>query len=779
MRSPGPRGATRPISVFALATLLAACDAGSTPTPTATMPTPASGADASAENASVADRAVLVALYEATDGPNWTNSENWLTDKPIGEWYGVYVDGQGRTISLWLPSNNLKGSIPSELGDLGSLRRLMLGSNPLGGRIPPELGRLGNLEELHLIDNKLTGPIPPELGDLGSLEYLGLSYNDLSGSIPPELGNLSSLRRLWLWATGLSGLIPPELGNLGNLESLTLGDSKLSGRIPPWIGDLANLRSLSLAQNELTGPIPPELRRLSNLVSLRLSYNRLTGTIPPWLGEMETLEHLSLSGNELTGPIPAELANLDRLKGLLLGHNGLSGPIPPELGDLANLTLLWLYGNSLSGPIPSELGRLANLSLLDLSSNQLSGSIPSGFGDLGNLSGLYLYENELTGPIPSELGRLGGLQDLFLANNDLDGGLPPSIGNLRELRRLQLSNNAALSGELPRELVSLGLLETLQADGTALCAPNDPDFQAWLEGVRTRRIASCALTMPAYLTQAVQSGAFPVPLVAGEQALLRVFLTAGTDTDERLPAVRARFYRNGRASYVKYIPAGSHPIPTEVDEGDLSKSVNAMIPGRVIQPGLEMVLEIDPDTLLDPNLGVPRRIPEAGRLAVETLAMPLLDLTQIPFLWSERPDSAIIRQVDAMAADPENHELLWATRTLLPVGDLYVTAHEPVTTSSNDAHDLIGETRAIRTLEGGTGHYMGMMSGRVIGAAGGSLPGRQVEFLGALGLGHGARIRPQLRSAPCAMWRPRLDRFGFSLLRRLHRVLGLRVPRRG
>lgn len=138
-----------------------------------------------------------------------------------------------------------------------------------------------------------------------------------------------------------------------------------------------------------------------------------------------------------------------------------------------------------------------------------------------------------------------------------------------------------------------------------------------------------------------------------------------------------------------------------------------------------MVLEIDPDTLLDPNLGVPRRIPAAGRLAVETLAMPLLDLTQIPFLWSERPDSAIIRQVDAMAADPENHELLWATRTLLPVGDLYVTAHEPVTTSSNDAHDLIGETRAIRTLEGGTGHYMGMMSGRVIGAAGvASLGGR-------------------------------------------------------
>ena len=35
------------------------------------------------------DRAALVALYEATDGENWTNNTNWLSDRPIGEWYGV------------------------------------------------------------------------------------------------------------------------------------------------------------------------------------------------------------------------------------------------------------------------------------------------------------------------------------------------------------------------------------------------------------------------------------------------------------------------------------------------------------------------------------------------------------------------------------------------------------------------------------------------------------------------------------------------------------------
>ena len=71
-----------------------------------------------------------------------------------------------------------------------------------------------------------------------------------------------------------------------------------------------------------------------------------------------------------------------------------------------------------------------------------------------------------------------------------------------------------------------------------------------------------------------------------------------------------------------------------------------------------------------------------------------------------------------MAADPEGHELLELTRVLLPVGDLTVTAHEPVLSSSNDAYDLIAETRAIRVMEGGTGYWMGMMSGEITGAGG-------------------------------------------------------------
>ena len=45
--------------------------------------------------ATSSDRDALVALYNATDGANWKNSENWLSDAPIGEWHGVTTDTNG------------------------------------------------------------------------------------------------------------------------------------------------------------------------------------------------------------------------------------------------------------------------------------------------------------------------------------------------------------------------------------------------------------------------------------------------------------------------------------------------------------------------------------------------------------------------------------------------------------------------------------------------------------------------------------------------------------
>ena len=131
----------------------------------------------------LSDRAALVALYNATDGPNWVNNENWLSDRPLGEWYGVDTDASGRVVSL-----NLSGRIDDK-----TYIRVPHG---LQGRIPPEIGDLMNLESLDLSINSLSGPIPAELVDLANLREVKLSTNRLSGLIPPELSALENLQYL-------------------------------------------------------------------------------------------------------------------------------------------------------------------------------------------------------------------------------------------------------------------------------------------------------------------------------------------------------------------------------------------------------------------------------------------------------------------------------------------------------------------------------------------------------------------------------------------------------
>ena len=381
---------------------------------------------------------------------------------------------------LYLWGNELTGSVPAWLGNLSQLRRLYLQRNRLTGPIPAVLGNLVNLEELYLNDNALTGPIAGALATLTSLEELYLWGNELTGSVPAWLGNLTRLWRLNLGGNALTGPIPGALATLTNLEELYLWGNELTGSVPAWLGNLSQLRRLYLQRNRLTGPIPAVLGDLVNLKELALEDNALTGPIPDALATLSSLEVLHLGGNELTGgPVPAWLGNLTELRGLLLHRNRLTGPIPAVLGNLVNLEELALHDNALTGPIPGALAALTNLEQLHLSGNELTGSVPAWLGNLAQLWRLNLGGNALTGPIPGALATLTNLEELYLWGNELTGSVPAWLGNLTQLRRLDLNVND-LAGPLPLVLSALSRLAYLNIEQTALCAPDEPSFQAWL-----------------------------------------------------------------------------------------------------------------------------------------------------------------------------------------------------------------------------------------------------------------------------------------------------------
>ena len=139
------------------------------------------------------DRDALVALYNATGGPDWTHNDNWLSDESLDDWYGVVADSTGRVTGLRLRDNGLTGSLPAALGDLAELRFLQLPKNGLTGAIPSEIGSLGRLGALWLSDNDLSGALPPELAELDSLRVFWVGENELEGVVPTGFKDLQPL----------------------------------------------------------------------------------------------------------------------------------------------------------------------------------------------------------------------------------------------------------------------------------------------------------------------------------------------------------------------------------------------------------------------------------------------------------------------------------------------------------------------------------------------------------------------------------------------------------
>ncbi|CAM9218603.1 unnamed protein product, partial [Ectocarpus sp. 12 AP-2014] len=216
-----------------------------------------SGKDLNPTRDASTDRAALLALFIATTGPSWKTSTAWGTSAPLGEWYGVTVDDDGRVSRLELRDNGLSGVIPPEFARLTALTKLNLGENNLTGPIPSALGGPTALEELLLDGNKLNGPIPFALGGLTALEKLHLHGNKLSGPIPPTLGGLTALEELVLLENELSGKCSRVADRRGTYVKLfsfgSLPPPNSSGTIPSELGGLTALTGLGLGSNSLTG----------------------------------------------------------------------------------------------------------------------------------------------------------------------------------------------------------------------------------------------------------------------------------------------------------------------------------------------------------------------------------------------------------------------------------------------------------------------------------------------------------------------------------------------
>jgi hypothetical protein len=128
----------------------------------------------------------LVALYNSTNGPEWSHQRGWLVTSTPCSWLGVGCS-VGHVEHLDLIAFGLRGSIPPQLGNLGRLVLLDLRAGQLSGSIPGQLGNLTDLTHMYLSYNQLRGSVPWQLGNLSNLRVLDINDNPLGGPLPTSL----------------------------------------------------------------------------------------------------------------------------------------------------------------------------------------------------------------------------------------------------------------------------------------------------------------------------------------------------------------------------------------------------------------------------------------------------------------------------------------------------------------------------------------------------------------------------------------------------------------
>jgi hypothetical protein len=242
-------------------------------------------------------RYVLALFYYALRGDRWEHEVNWLTKHSHCNWNNDYPSASARppirigvecdftkgnytVTKLFLPSLDLQGQLPTEIGWLVDLETLDLYTNDISGDIPEELQSLHNLKKLVLHNNHMGGALPTWIGNWTSLETLDLARNKYTGPLPTALASLSNLKNLNLEYNQITGTIE-VLAARDSLRYLALGDNRLTGQLTAeMISSWFLLTDLDLSDNNIVGPLPANLFMAQSLETIDLHGNSFTGTLP-------------------------------------------------------------------------------------------------------------------------------------------------------------------------------------------------------------------------------------------------------------------------------------------------------------------------------------------------------------------------------------------------------------------------------------------------------------------------------------------------------------------
>lgn len=177
-------------------------------------------------------RQALMDLYDATGGDDWHYNDNWGSDLPLKEWYGIYTDRNGSVTAVVLDGNGLVGELPESIGDLGYID-IYLSSNGLSGEVPSSTFRVNDID---LSRNSFTSIQEITDPDECFIRSFNLAENRLDGSLPEDITCLPMLYSADLSYNYFTGEIPRSYSGL-DVVHIILNNNFLSGKIPQGVLD--------------------------------------------------------------------------------------------------------------------------------------------------------------------------------------------------------------------------------------------------------------------------------------------------------------------------------------------------------------------------------------------------------------------------------------------------------------------------------------------------------------------------------------------------------------
>ena len=300
-------------------------------------------------------RDALIKLYQSTNGDNWKRNDNWCSDKPVTEWYGVDYDRYDERYTIHLQKNNLTGKIEQAF--------------------PEDL----NIYLICYI-NQLTSL------DVSGVMYLQCHQNQLTSL---DVSGCTALKYLYCHGNQLTSL---DVSGCTALESLNCSSNQLTSLD---VSSCTALENLDCGHNPLTS------LDVSGLMSLNCSSNQLTSLD---VSSCTALESLSCAGNQLTS---LDVSSCTALESLNCSSNQLTSL---DVSSCTALESLSCAGNPLTSLDVSSCTALENLSC---GWTQLTSLDVSGFTALENLS---CGHSQLTSLNAS---GCTALKYLFCVNNQL------------------------------------------------------------------------------------------------------------------------------------------------------------------------------------------------------------------------------------------------------------------------------------------------------------------------------------------------------------------------